>query len=82
MADEPRITSFGSYETSDADLMRPTLRRIGALIGKELPAGWGFNLLLFTYGEGGSLFYISSAERADVINVMKEYIAKFEREQA
>lgn len=51
------------------------IRRLGKLIGKQLPEGWGF-LMLFTYGKDGSLFYRSSAQREDVINVMKEFIRR------
>jgi hypothetical protein len=56
--------------------MRPILQRLGGLIGEHTPAGWGFNVLLFTVGEGGSLFYLSNCDRADVLNVMREFIAK------
>lgn len=52
------------------------LRELASMIGSQLPEGWGFNLLLFSYGEGGNLFYISSAEREDTIKVMKEFISR------
>lgn len=64
------------YTTSDAVTMRPILQALGGQIGAALPEGWGFNLLLFTYGAGGSLFYLSSAEREDVIAVMREFIKR------
>jgi hypothetical protein len=70
----PAVSEPTHYTTSDAAAMRPLLQALGGQIGEQLPVGWGFNLLLFTYGEGGSLFYISSAERQDVIAVMREYI--------
>lgn len=65
-----------NYTIPDEGDMRATLRELGGQIGGMLPDGWGFNLLLFTYGEGGSLLYISSAQRADVLNVMREYIRR------
>ncbi len=65
-----------NYTTSDAAEMRRLLQRLGGQIGSALPEGWGFNLLLFTYGEGGSLFYISSAEKSDVLALMREYIKR------
>jgi hypothetical protein len=65
-----------NYTTADAAEIRPLLQKLGGHIGSALPEGWGFNLLLFTYGEGGSLFYISSAERQDVIALMREYIQR------
>lgn len=63
-----------NYTTSDAAEVRPLLQHLGGEIGESLPEGWGFNLLLFQFGEGGSLFYISSAEKSDVIAIMREYI--------
>ena len=65
-----------SYTTDDAAAMRPLLNDLAAHIGSELPNGWGFNLLLFTFGEGGSLFYIANAERADVHAAMRELIKR------
>jgi hypothetical protein len=62
-------------EPDPLDIQR-TMKGLGTKIGEALPDGWGFNLLIFTYGEGGSLFYISSAQRSDVINVMKEFIKR------
>jgi hypothetical protein len=55
------------------------LREIGELIKKKTPAGFGFSLLMFQYGEGGAMFYLSSAERADMIKAMKEFIQKNEK---
>lgn len=49
---------------------------IGRLIGKRLPAGWGFGLFLFTYGEKGTMFWISSAERNDMLKALSEWISK------
>lgn len=64
------------YTLPDPLDIQAKMKHLGRLIGDGLPDGWGFNLLLFTYGEGGSLFYISSAERADVLNVMREFIKR------
>ena len=55
------------------------LNKLGKKIAAPLPEGIGFVLLLFDYGEGGNLFYISSAEREGIINVMKEFIKQNER---
>lgn len=56
--------------------MKTTLNNLGGVIGGALPEGWGFTLLLFRYGEGGDLFYISSAQRADVLQMMREFLEK------
>lgn len=63
------------YTVRDPEIEQ-RMKLIGELIKDKLPDNWGFNLLLFTYGEKGNLFYISSAEREDVIKVMKEFIAR------
>ena len=40
--------------------------------------GYGFALMLFSYGEGGDFFYISSAERTSMVNLLREWIQKLE----
>lgn len=64
-----------SYTAADPDDIKPLLQELGGVIGAALPAGYGFNLLLFTFAPGG-VFYIANAERADVINMMREFIKK------
>ncbi len=66
-----------NYEVFNEEI-EVTLKEIGHLIGGKLPKGWGFNLMLFDFGKKGSMFYIANAERQDVINQMKEFIAKYE----
>jgi hypothetical protein len=68
------------YEVKNADVQR-LLRTIGGNIDEDLPDGWGFTLFLYNYGEGGALFYISSAERATMIETVKEWLAKQEKSQ-
>jgi hypothetical protein len=55
------------------------LKEIGSLIDGALHKfpDYGFTLMLFTYGEGGELFYISSAQRKDMIRAMQEFQQKF-----
>jgi hypothetical protein len=72
----PPMPAEQHYTTPDAAEFRPLLQDLGGQIGSALPEGWGFNLLLFPFGDGGSLFYISSAERQDVIAVMREFIKR------
>ncbi len=61
--------------------IKKKLRELAEKLKGEMPKGWGFTLLMFDYqeeGEEGSMFYISSAQRADMIKVMKEFIWKNE----
>ena len=65
------------YEVRNEEIEK-ILVDIGHRIGSQMPKGYGFMLQIFSYGEGGDLFYISSAQRGDIINVMKEFIEKYE----
>ena len=67
----------GKYEVRDAAAEK-VLNEIGQLLREAMPKGYGFNLLIFSYGEGGNMFYTSSARREDVIAAMREFIGKFE----
>jgi len=53
------------------------LKEIGMLLKAACPPGYGFNLLVFSFGEGGNMFYTSNARREDMIRAMQEFIAKF-----
>lgn len=64
------------YEVRD-EQAETVLNDIGQRLKAMMPEGYGFNLLLFTFGEGGNMFYISNAQREDMIRAMQEFIAKF-----
>jgi hypothetical protein len=63
------------HEVDDPE-MKATLNALAKVLAEALPEGWGFTLMLFSYGEGGNLFYISSAERSDVLNMLREFLQK------
>lgn len=65
------------YEVHNEEIEK-LLNDLGRMIKQIVPDGYGFNLMIFSYGEGGDMFYISSAQRQDMINAMKEFIAKYE----
>ncbi len=52
------------------------LRKLGNIIKPQVPSGMGFTLLMFDYGEGGNMFYLSSADREGCIKAMREFIGK------
>jgi hypothetical protein len=66
------------YEVRDAKA-EEALNKIGKRLREDMPPGYGFALLLFQYN-GENLFYTSSADRADIIKMMKEFIKKQEAE--
>lgn len=49
-------------------------RRLADLLMRELPRGVGFTLFTFNYGDHGSLAYISSANRVDMVEVVTEWL--------
>lgn len=54
------------------------LRGIAEKISHEIPDSYGFTLLIFNFGPGGSMFYISNAERDSMVEAMKEFIHRQE----
>lgn len=64
------------YTTPDPDQIANTLRELGHAIGVGVPPGYGYVLLIFTFGGPGSMFYISNGEREDMIKAMREFIQK------
>ena len=54
--------------------METMLKEWGRKIKKTLPKGVGFTLFLYDYGENGSMFYLSTSERADMIKALEEFI--------
>jgi len=51
-------------------------RSIGKDIEASCPAGTGFALFLFDFGEGGNLAYISNASRPTMIKAVEEWLAR------
>jgi hypothetical protein len=64
------------YTTPDPDHIASQMRDIGERIGEGLPPGYGFLLMIFNFGEGGNMFYISNGEREDMMNAMREFLQK------
>ena len=83
MNDDMINTKLSSFEVHHAAAERK-LREIANQLKSVMFPGWGFTLFLFEYGDEvdhGSIFYASSSERADMLKVLKEFIAKQEKEQ-
>lgn len=79
----PAVPDQSSYNVRHAEV-EPALREIATLVKPLVPTGWGFTLMIFSYGktglkgegDAGSMFYISSAQREDMIKAMREFIAR------
>lgn len=65
----------GKFEVDNREI-RELLNNLAHKIGDQMPKGWGFTLLLFEFMPGDSLFYISSAQRPDMIATMREFIQR------
>lgn len=66
-----------NFEVRNEELEK-LLNDLGQKIKSSMPQGYGFTLLISSYGQGGSMFYISSVDRSDVLRMMREFIQKHE----
>lgn len=65
------------YQVRDPDIEK-ILESLGNMMRNALDGtGYGFSLLIFTFGEGGNMFYTSNARREDMIRAMYELKQKF-----
>jgi hypothetical protein len=53
-------------------------KEIGDVIREAAP-GLGFALVLFDFGEKGNMAYVSTAQRADTIKMLRELCGNLER---
>lgn len=70
-----RMDPGAGYNVRNARI-ESELRATAEAIKARLPEGWGFTLQIFSYGAGGANFYISTAERDDMLRVMQEFIER------
>lgn len=68
------------FEVENEEL-RSLLNTLGRTIGTNLPKGWGFTLLLFSFGDDGATFYISNASRDTMIPALQEFVDEQKRRQ-
>jgi hypothetical protein len=53
---------------------------IARKLKEAMPPGVGFTLFMFEFGKGGFTSYLSTAERADMIRLVKEWLKVQEAE--
>lgn len=56
-------------------------REIARTIKEACPPGWGFVLVLASYGEGGLSTYLSSVQRADAMKLLREMADRIESQE-
>jgi hypothetical protein len=54
-------------------------RDLGRTIASALPGGLGFAVLVFDFGDGGTMAYMSNAKREQMIRALRELIDKLEK---
>lgn len=64
--------------TASLEEAEQSARALGRVIYDVMPDGWGFTLMMFSYGEGGNTTYISTARREDMLKALREMIEKLE----
>lgn len=69
-----------NYEVREPTI-EASLQDIGRTIAPTLPDGWGFALFIFSFGEAGSTFYISNADREDMLKMLQEFIERQQTRQ-
>lgn len=60
------------HTVKDPEMIK-LLNQIGERLGASIPESWGFIFFMFEFGDKKDMFYISSADREDVINVLDEW---------
>jgi hypothetical protein len=61
--------------------MERTAREIADILGSQCPEGWGFALLFFDF-KGPESSWISNANRADMVKMLRETADKLEVDAA
>lgn len=56
------------------EVVRGKMKNLAKLVDKELPVGWGFVVLCFSFGADGRMNYVANADRRDVVRAMYEFI--------
>lgn len=73
-----------TFEVKNDDIaakMKEIGGRIHAAINEsELKGKMGFALCIFEFAEKGAFFYMSDAQRADMIRVLQEFVDRQRRE--
>ena len=65
---------YVNYSEEEDAKVRKDLQAIAKSVDRQLPYGWGFIVLAFSFGKGGRMNYVANAERPDVVRAMYEFI--------
>ena len=73
-------TLSASMKPSKQQYLEAICRNLAPAIDAQLDEREGFALLLFDFGEKGSLAYISNAQRRDMIRALRECADELEKD--
>ena len=65
---------------TDEEFISDSLQQMGAYVEEHIPAKHGFVLLVFPYGPEGMIQYVANADRGDVVQTMREWIAMIDEQ--
>ena len=70
---------FENVKRKEAEeIVKSRLQGIAKKVNDELPVGFGFVVLSFSFDKPGLMMYVSNADRKDIVQAMKEWIEKTE----
>jgi hypothetical protein len=75
----------GKEDTGVEAQIKSQMRRLGRLVKSHLPPGSGFVILAFSHGvagEGKRTHYVANCNRADVAQLMREWLANVDEHNA
>lgn len=63
-------------ERAAREMLEHKCRTLAYSVTRKLPKGVGMCLFLYDFGPEGALAYMSNGNRADVIKMLEEFLAK------
>lgn len=56
-------------------------QKIARILKDNMPNGWGFTLILYSYGAEGFMTYLSTGQREDCIKMLEELLLKIKNNE-
>lgn len=56
-------------------------KKIARILKDNMPDGWGFTLILYSYGGEGFMTYLSTGQREDCIKMLEELLLKMKNNE-
>jgi len=56
-----------------SERVKRNLKKLASMVNMRTPSGWGFCIMIFPFKATNEAQYICSAQREDMIKVLREY---------